>query len=111
MLRTSPRSATRAGLALLALALASGCSGSELPGREPEVSGVVRDLGLTEPSDPYFERLALVGDDDTVVVDADGATITTADLRDGDEVDVWVASACAESYPVRCGIEAVRVRG
>lgn len=46
-----------------------------------------------------------------MVVDADGEPITTADLRDGVEVDVWVSSACAESFPVRCGIEAVRVRG
>ncbi|WP_258724130.1 hypothetical protein [Cellulomonas sp. NS3] len=109
MPRTRPAAALVAVLALVAVA--SGCSGDRLPGREPEVTGVVQDLELTKPSDRYFERLGLVGDEDTVVVDADGEPITTADLQDGDEVDVWVSSACAESYPVQCGIEAVRVRG
>ncbi|MFS0700730.1 hypothetical protein AB6N24_12235 [Cellulomonas sp. 179-A 4D5 NHS] len=109
MLRTRPAAALVAVLTLLALT--SGCSGDGLPAREPEVTGVVQDLELTEPSDGYYERLGLARDEDTVVVDADGEPITTADLRDGVEVDVWVSSACAESFPVRCGIEAVRVRG
>lgn len=109
MLRTRPAAALVAVLTLLPLA--SGCSGDALPGREPEVTGVVQDLELTEPSDRYYERLGLAGDEDTVVVDADGEPVTTADLRDGDEVDVWVSSSCAESFPVQCGIEAVRVRG
>ncbi|MBB2924069.1 hypothetical protein [Cellulomonas cellasea] len=97
---------------LTVLPLAGACSaGDELPGREPDVTGVVEQLTLTGASDPYYEGMSLAGGEDTVVVDAAGEPATTAGLVDGDDVEVWVDDACNESRPVQCTVEAVRVHG
>jgi hypothetical protein len=87
-----------------------------VPTREPEVTGrlevadgVVR---LVEPSDTYFTEMVLVStrrDDEVLVVDEGGDALAVEDLDDGMLVDVWVGGACAESYPVQCDIEALRV--
>lgn len=92
----------------------------DVPFRAPEVSGtlslVADDLSpvrLVDASDPYFEGMGLlrpVGPDgEVLVVDESGALLAVDDLVEGMHVDVWVGSACAESYPVQCGIEALRV--
>ena len=102
------------GAALLALLAACG-SGGQVPDRDPDVTGVVGHEGdavvLTAPSDDYFEGMTISGGDETVVVDAGGSTVTTADLATGDEVEVWVGDACRESFPVQCDVLAVRVVG
>lgn len=93
----------------------------DVPFRAPEVSGtlslVAEDglarVRLVDASDPYFEGMGLlrpVGPDgEVLLVDEAGSLVAVEDLVEGMPVDVWVGSACAESYPVQCGIEAIRV--
>jgi hypothetical protein len=84
------------------------------PARAPEVTGrlVVDDgeIHLAEASDDYYAEMMLVeGDDGVLVVDEGGDPVSWDDLAEGMLVDVWVAGACAESYPVQCDLEALRV--
>jgi hypothetical protein len=90
----------------------------ELPDREPEVTGVVAaGVGdaqptrfLAEPSDAYYEGMALAGSDgEPLVVGPDGDVLSVTDLNDGDEIAVWIEGGCAESYPVQCDVTAIRV--
>lgn len=100
---------------LALLLLLTACSSDGLPSREPETTGVVAVDGtgpvLTDSSDPYYEGLSVAGTADTVAVGADGDPAATADLEAGARVDVWVGDACAESRPVQCTVEALRVQG
>jgi hypothetical protein len=87
-----------------------------VPTRAPEVTGrlAVDDevVRLAEPSDIYFTEMILVSsqrDDEVLVVDEGGERLAVEDLDDGMLVDVWVGGACAESYPVQCDIEALRI--
>lgn len=104
--------------ALVALAMlltaCDGGAGGGVPDREPDVSGVVERTGtgavLTEPSDDYFDGMSLVSAE-TTFVGADGAPIESDGLASGDEVEVWVVDACAESFPVQCDVVTVRVVG
>jgi hypothetical protein len=112
-LRTVPRALVLASATLLL----AGCADSAVPGRAPDVSGVVGTEAAFGPgpslvaaSDDYYEGMALVTEG-TVVVDEDGGEIDPAALRDGVEVEVWTGGACAESFPVQCGVEVVRVVG
>ena len=57
--------------------------------------------------DPYYEGMALLRGGPVVV--RGGTTVSSDELREGTEVDVWTAEACAESYPVQCGIDAIRI--
>jgi hypothetical protein len=107
-LRTVPRALVLASATLLL----AGCADSAVPGRAPDVSGVVGTEAAFGPgpslvaaSDDYYEGMALVTEG-TVVVKIDPAA-----LRDGVEVEVWTGGACAESFPVQCGVEVVRVVG
>lgn len=109
----SLRAAARPGLALALLAVCACGSGGEVPGREPEVRGVVStDFGgtpvLTQSSDGYYEGMSLDRGAPTVVGASDGPV---DELEAGDSVEVWVSGPCAESYPVQCEIEAVRLLG
>jgi hypothetical protein len=86
------------------------------PTRAPEVTGrVVVDDGavhLAEESDSYYAGMVLLardGDDDVLVVDEGGEALSRDDIAEGMAVDVWVGDACAESYPVQCDIEALRI--
>ena len=85
-----------------------------VPDREPEVTGVVSFTGtppipvLTEPSDPYFDRMSLLRGD-PVLVDGDGREVPYDQLADGDAIEVWTDGGCAESYPVQCPVTALRV--
>ena len=85
-----------------------------VPDRDPDVTGTVEagrgGAVLVEPSDRYYERMALVGDG-TLVVGSDGEALDPDDLATGDAVEVWVGEACAESFPVQCDVVAVRVVG
>jgi len=107
-----PRARLLGGAALVGLLAACG-SGGQVPDRDPDVTGVVAHEGdavvLTAPSDDYFEGMTISGDDETVVVDAGGSTVTTTDLATGDEVEVWVGDGCQESFPVQCDVLALRV--
>lgn len=111
-----PRTAL-AVLLLAAVACATGCTaGADVPDRPADVTGVVAgaDVGgdpvLADPSDGYYEGMSLLRGE-PVVVGPDGQRLEPADLSDGDAVEVWVDGACAESFPVQCGIAAVRVTG
>lgn len=87
-----------------------------VPLRDPEVTGAVEVDGgvarLAEPSDPYFEGMVLTvldADSSVLVVDAHDEPLLAADLRAGRSVEVWIVGPCAESFPVQCTIEALRV--
>lgn len=109
---------SRRRLALLVTSLlVTGCAGTAddgaVPDRAPDVTGVVgggeggEEPVLVEASDAYFEGMGLLRGDPVVV--RDGMQVASSALRDGTPVEVWAADACAESYPVQCGIEAIRV--
>jgi hypothetical protein len=92
--------------------------GDELPDREPDVTGVVAigvgdaepTRSLAEPSDAYYEAMALAGrDGEPLVVGPDGSVLSATDLDDGDEIAVWIEGGCAESFPVQCDVIAIRV--
>ncbi|MEE6272260.1 hypothetical protein [Georgenia wangjunii] len=105
------RAVVAAGLVLLGAAGCSGAGGP--PGGDPETTGVVRtrDGGafLVESSDGYFEGMSLLGGDPLIYRGSDGAEIGAVGLEEGATVEVWIGGPCAESYPVQCDIEAVRV--
>lgn len=97
------------------LALAGGCSATEgVPDRPPDVTGVVAGADepggpvLAEPSDGYYEGMGLLRGDPILVRD-DGAAVAYSELEDGAPVEVWTEGPCAESFPVQCGIVALRV--
>ena len=48
-------------------------------------------------------------DDAVLLVDEGGDPVVIDELDDGMLVDVWVGGPCAESYPVQCDIEALRI--
>ena len=66
---------------------------------------------LAEPSDGYYEGMGLLRGDPVIVRSSDGQTVPTSGLENGQEVDVWTDGACAESFPVQCGILALRLHG
>jgi hypothetical protein len=89
-----------------------------VPDREPDVVGVVATNGAFGPgahlapgsaSDDYYEGMGLLGGDPVIVDGDSGTTLTADDVVGGAEVEVWVAGACRESFPVQCDIEALRV--
>ncbi|WP_084077067.1 DUF3221 domain-containing protein [Demequina sp. NBRC 110057] len=103
-----------AGLALVVTL--AGCTGAaSLPDRDPEAVGTA-DAVVTEGAETrvsfvpdagyeYFEGTTFVLTDDITVT---GAVDTAADITDGDRIQVW-STICAESFPVRCQVEAVEV--
>lgn len=100
---------------LLALGVSSCAGPADVPARDPDVTGVVAmsdqqdGAALAQASDQYFEGMGLLQGNPVLVRGPGGERIEPADLEPGDEVQVWVGDACAESYPVQCDIEAVRV--
>lgn len=89
-----------------------------VPGREPEVRGVVSkvttDLGygeyqLVDPSKSYYEDMSLLGGDPVIVDHETGDLLDVSDLEDGAEVEVWITGGCLESSPVQCAVAALRV--
>jgi hypothetical protein len=113
--------AALATVALLA-AVTAGCAdtgargGGSPPDREPDVSGVVAGTGepggavLAEPSDAYYEGMGLLRGDPLIVKGDDAQPVSPAELEDGQRVDVWTDGVCAESFPVQCGITALRLQ-
>lgn len=108
---------TRRLLVVLVLLVSAGCGttsdGAAVPDRAPDVTGVVAVREgtpvLTDASDAYFEGMGLLRGD-PVVVRGTGE-VAADELQPGDAVEVWTGDACAESYPVQCGILAVRLTG
>jgi hypothetical protein len=106
----------RAAAAGLVLVLgAAGCaSACGLTDRDPDVTGVVARPSekatpvLTQPSDRYFDGMSLLGGD-PVILSSSGERVPSSELEQGDRVEVWVGDVCAESYPVQCTIDAVRL--
>jgi hypothetical protein len=91
---------------------------ASLPDRDPDATGVVgAGVGDSQPtgflaqsSDSYYDGMGLWrSDSEPVVVGADGDVLSVTDLNTGDEIDVWVAGGCAESFPVQCDVVAIRV--
>jgi hypothetical protein len=82
----------------------------------PNVTGVLEVGGvngarfrLVEVFDPYFDRGSIEIDArDPVVVSASGEPISEDSLIGGMRVEVWVGG-CAESHPVQCIAEAIRI--
>lgn len=109
------RDLATAAVVLLVLVVPGCAAGTDVPARDPDVTGVVVTSGrqdgaaLAEASDRYFEGMSLLRGDPVVVRGSSGERIEPTELRPGDEVRVWVAGACAESYPVQCDVEAVQV--
>lgn len=97
----------------VALALLTGC-GADVDLGGPDVTGTVERAGavgtLVDASDDYYEGMDLLLDE-AELVDEDGAALAPQDVLDGAQVEVWTSDACAESFPVQCGIERVRVVG
>ena len=81
---------------------------------EPSTSGFVEitdgTARIVQSSDDYYEGMALVGPG-TRVLDADGDRAQPSVLVAGARVEVWVdeRAGCAESYPVQCTVETVRL--
>lgn len=116
MMDSMKRPGPATGAAVLIVLAASGCAADRaVPSRAPDVTGVVAASGpqdgatLAEASDGYYEGMSLLQGDPVLVRGANGERIDPAELEPGDDVEVWVGGACAESFPVQCDIEAVRV--
>lgn len=101
---------------LLACALLAGCTHPFNPpdrlsdaygtAAAVETSGGVTEV-LFEPDagDEYFEGTTFVLDDQVRV----GGKVSDASaIEVGDRIDVWT-NECAESFPVQCQVEAVKV--
>ncbi|QGG95261.1 hypothetical protein [Actinomarinicola tropica] len=87
-----------------------------VPDRPAEVRGILDGgegtFALSDADDAYFEGMALLparGDAPPVVVDDAGVELGTGDLAEGMPVEVWTEGPCAESYPVQCPVQALRV--
>ena len=97
----------RVVLGLLLVVTFSGCGGSELPDREPDVTGViggwdgVRRL-VENPAQP-FECPSLIGrDEETVVLRAANGgyeAIAWNELRAGNRAEVWLDGEMTASCP------------
>ena len=101
---------------LLACALLVACaSGFNPPDRAPDAVGSAASVetsdGVTsvlfehDPSYEYFEGTTFVLDDQ---VDVGGKVTRASDIEVGARVVVWTGP-CAESFPVQCQVEAVKV--
>ncbi|MFD1505723.1 hypothetical protein FE374_01015 [Georgenia yuyongxinii] len=66
---------------------------------------------LTDASDGYYDGMRLFPDDSVTLSGTRGERLEPSELAEGDRVEVWVGDACAESFPVQCHIEAVRLLG
>jgi hypothetical protein len=91
-----------------------------LPEREPDVVGVISGpypdepdqrlrLAISTGQDEYYDRAFLDPEGGVIVSGASGEEVSAEELRRGTRVDVWTAG-CAESAPVICDIEAIRIR-
>jgi hypothetical protein len=96
----------------------AGGVGQLLPDRDPDVTGVVgagvgdaQPTGfLAQPSDSYYDGMGLWrGDGEPLVVGPAGDVLSVTDVNNGDEIAVWVAGGCAESFPVQCDVVAIHV--
>ncbi|MDN4481084.1 hypothetical protein [Demequina muriae] len=109
----------RAGLVVAAVACGgalSACgSGTAAPERAADAVGAAASIDSDaggvrvhfahDAGYEYFEGTIFVLDDDVTVV---GAAAAASDIAAGDRLRVWT-SACAESFPVQCEVEAIEV--
>jgi len=88
------------------------------PGTDgPDVIGTLRSdrgdaplaLQVDSEGDDYFQGMAVEPGPDAMLRHADGAPLGPQELAAGDEVRIWTASACRESFPVQCDIQAMVV--
>ncbi|WP_019136148.1 hypothetical protein [Cellulomonas massiliensis] len=99
----------RRWLLVVPLLLLAACSS---PG--PSTTGVVEVTDgtprIVQSSDAYYEGMALLTPA-TRVLDAEGDPVDASVLVAGTEVEVWVdeRTGCAESSPVQCRVETVRL--
>ena len=84
---------------------------AQLPDGPPDVSGTVATgPTLVDATDTYYEGMGLLRGEPLIVRESDGAVVPDAELEVAARVDVWIGGPCAESYPVQCEIEAVRIQ-
>ncbi len=89
---------------------------TELPDRQPDVTGVVGTGDkypgppyLVEPSDSYYLGMSLLLGDPVVVRSQDGEAVANFKFGEGDEVAVWIGDGCRETFPVQCDVIALQV--
>ena len=105
----------RSVLLLAASALVLAACGAPLPERLPDAVGeaaavatdgdAVEIAFVPDVGHEYFEGTTFVVDGAVPVA---GAVDDAAEISAGDRLAVWV-TVCAESFPVQCDVEAVRV--
>ena len=85
-----------------------------LPNREPDATGTLT-IGVEEvqlsliSGDDRFANVKMHRLESATLVDADGEPFAAVDLQDGDAVEVWLDPGCAESLPLQCTVEAMRL--
>lgn len=101
---------------LATVVLVAGCASSvDTPERVPDAVGTASSVetvhGVTnvgfahDEGYEYFEGTVFVLDGEVSVT---GAATEASAIVDGDRLEVW-ADICAESFPVQCQVQAVRV--
>jgi hypothetical protein len=60
-------------------------------------------------ADEYYQGMAVVPDDMTMLRDTTGAPLAADELVTGDVVWIWTSGACGESSPVQCDMAAIVV--
>lgn len=115
-----------ASASLLTSCSASPADSTGLPDRPSDVRGTLSgepatSLVNTSPtadgawrhaSASYFEGMSISNatePSDDVVVDDAADALPLSTLGAGDQVEVWIADGCEESYPVRCTVLAIKL--
>ncbi|MFO7243657.1 MAG: hypothetical protein DIU73_002135 [Actinomycetes bacterium] len=115
------RLVSRALAAAVALVAVAACAPAvSFPGREPDAVGTVTDVVASrdavtftltgDDEAEYFWHAAITVGLHTTVGDDQGRPVALDSIASGSHVSVWVGE-CAESYPVQCTAEALRIDG
>ncbi|MFV0632622.1 MAG: hypothetical protein ACK5NO_00855 [Demequina sp.] len=101
-------------MAAAGVAVLAGCGSAGVPDREPEAVGAVAEVSedsgtvyvLFEPDAgyEYFEGTTFAVGAEVPLEGVDDA----GEVAAGDRLEVWTGP-CAESFPVQCTVEGVRV--
>ncbi|MCC9138560.1 DUF3221 domain-containing protein [Pontibacter silvestris] len=110
---------------MLISALLIGCRGEtpkRMPDTLPDVRGRITNISQSdnqattviqvaavEGVESESPQASVIVDDDTLIEDAEGATLSLNNLQAGLEVEVWVKEEIMESSPVQSQAAAIRV--
>ncbi len=109
-------------LAVLALALVTGCSGA-VPDGPPSIRGTITSVSFSQggvgsilvegpvADDTTLDKAALTITEGTKVIDASNKPFDAEGLKAGMQVEVWITGPVRESYPVQADADTVRVTG